>query len=209
MTTRQPILRRRGLLLGAGSLLLSRGAAAGVGLPDHLIPPRQLAFGRVIDDYFVRASEVTGATARQQLVRERGRALRAALEPSAHFERWICVRYMASPNKGTLFVILGALGTRTNASIGFNSMDLSGKHAVDIGVNSEAGKMLLSMKERAVFLASGALFPDADGGLLDGNGIGVRSSEPSEFSDPAFLMRLDRAEQPAWLEDLVPQILRP
>jgi len=196
-------LSRRCLFLGTGALLLTRGAAAGVGLPDHLVPPQQLAFGKVIDDYYVRASSVTDAAARLQLVQERGRALRATLDPSAHVERWICVRYMASPNKGTLFVILGALGTRTNASIGFSSLDLSGKHPVDIGVNSDAGKMLLSMKDRSVFLASGALFPDKDGGLVDGNGQGIRSIEPAEFSDPAFLMRLDRVEQPAWLEDLL------
>lgn len=190
--------------MGASSLVLARGAAAGVGLPDHLVPPQQLAFGKVIDDFYVRAPGVTDAAARRQLIQERGRALRAALGSSAHFERWICTRYMAAPGSGkSLLIVLGVARTRTNAAISFNSIDLSGKYPVAIGSHSELGKALLSMKDRSVFLASGALFPDAEGGLIDGNGMGIRSTEASEFSDPAFLMRLDRAEQPAWLEDLL------
>lgn len=202
-------LRRRQLFLGASSLLLGRAAAAGVGLPDHLVPPEQLAFGRVIDDYYLQAAAVKDANGRARLLGERGQALRAAMDQSTEFRRWLCVRYLASSFKdGSVQFQLGVAGTRTRATAGFSSPLMDHHASASVQSTSQLGKDLLAMKDRAVFLASGSLVADHKGDFIESIGAGRRTTEAREFESPDFLVQLREAERPAWLEDLLPQIQR-
>lgn len=202
-------LSRRQIFLGACSLFLGRAAAAGVGLPDHLIPPEQLAFGRVIDDYYLRAAAVKDATARVRLLVERGQALRAAVGPSNEFRRWLCVRFLASSFKdGSVQFLLGVAGTRSKATTGFSSPLVDLHASTSVQNTSHLGKDLLAMKDRAVFLASGNLVADEKGDFMESIGAGQRTTEVREFESPDFLVQLREAERPAWLEDLLPQIQR-
>ena len=204
----RPSLSRRRFLIGAAAVLSTAPAPAyaGTGHPEQLIPPEQAAFARVIDDYYVRAEAERDQAARQRLILDRGQALRATLGPSGQFERWTCALYSAAPmESGKLLIGIGVGGTQTKARIGFSSPDFSGKHGVAIYAKSQLGAVLLSMTERSIFLASGALIQDESGGFTNSVGLGLRTAKASEFSDPGFLVRLDRAEQPAWLEDLLQQ----
>lgn len=200
-------LNRRQLLVGASSLFLSRTATAGAGLPDHLFPPEQLAFAKAIDDYYLRSVALKDATARGRLVVERGQALRAAVGQSQQFWRWICVRHLASPLKdGSVHFILGVAGTRTRAMPSFSSPLSDRLQSVGVQSSSTLGIDLLSLSDRAVFLASGALVADDQGGFAEN--FGFRTTELREFELPGFVVQLLEAEQPAWLVDLVSQIRR-
>ena len=206
--TSRPRLSRRQLFLGASSLFLARAAAAGVGLPDHLVAPEQLAFGRVIDDYYLRAAAAKDATARARLLGERGQALRVAMDQSTEFRRWLCVRYLASSlRNGSVQFLLGVAGTRTRATAGFSSPLMDHHASASVQTTSQLAKDLLAMKDRAVFLASGSLVADDKGDFIESIGA-RRRTELREFESPDFLVRLREAEQPAWLEDLLPQIQR-
>lgn len=197
-------LSRRSLLLGTSSLLLARGAAAGVGVPDQLIPPPQLTFGKVIDDYYVQTQAVGDAAARKRLLVERDQALRAAIGPTNEFRRWVCVRYLASSFRdGSVQFLLGVVGTRTKAVAGFSSPLMDRHQSFAVQSTSRLGADILSMKDRAVFLASGALVADDQGGFAESIGSGRRSIADREFKSPDFLVELREAEQPVWLEDLL------
>lgn len=205
----RPRLSRRQLFLGASSLFLARAAAAGVGLPDHLVPPKQLAFGGVIDDYYLQTAAAKDATARTRLLGERGQALRVAMDQSTEFRQWLCVRYLASSFKdGSVQFLLGVAGTRTKATIGFSSPLVDLHASTRVQSTSQLGKDLLALKDRAVFLASGSLIADDHGDFIESIGAGRRTTEIREFESPDFLVQLREAERPAWLEDLLPRIQR-
>lgn len=194
---------RRSFIVGAASLLIMSTAHARVGIPKGAAPSTaQLRFGEAIEHYAVLASTVSLIEARDKLMAERGRALRAVLGEDMSFSQWVGSKFLTSGANGEMFAWLTIAANGKGRSASITNLDLrSPKSSSPIESSSIMASTLSEVPDRGAVLASGVFFADERRGLADGMPIPPKS-DANQFNEPSFLVRFDAIERPAWFEDL-------